>query len=281
MNNLVSVIIPCYNCTNTIQETIESVQKQTYSNIEILAINDGSLDKTESTLDLLALKYDNLTVFNIQNSGQSAARNFGAKKAQGHYFLFLDSDDTIEATYLKKAISFFNINKKLKIVYSKSLLFGSLNEKWNLPLFKMSDFLLENCIHVSALHRATTFKKAGGFDEKLSFYEDWDLWIRIISSEEEVYQIPEFLFNYRKHEDNSSISDLNNNNLTLLSRNRLSIFLKHLELYEKNDLSFERICQNSQKFRALHKKHYNIWYKKYFYKIFKPTKYKKIQKKTN
>lgn len=274
----ISVIIPCYNCANTIKETLYSIYNQTYRNIEIIAINDGSTDNTWEVLQ--ELKNENnseiqLQIYTQNNKGQSNTRNNGTQKATGDYLLFLDADDIIENTYLEKCTNAFDNNKKLKLVYSKAQFFGALNEEWKLPKFNLKNFLLDNCIYITALIRTTDFKEVGGFDESLDYYEDWELWIKLINSNEEVYQIPEFLFKYRKHNDKSSITDKGNSKVELLSKNRLTIYLKHIEKYEKQDLSFEKLFENT---RILYKNYYNVWYRKFYYKFLKPKKYSKVFK---
>ena len=98
---LVSIIIPAYNCQNTIIETIESIEMQTYTNCEIIIINDGSTDETSKVLKNLSKKYSNLIIKNIKNAGVSNARNIGIELANGEYIMFADADDM----YVKDTVS--------------------------------------------------------------------------------------------------------------------------------------------------------------------------------
>lgn len=96
MNNpLISVIIPVYNVEEYLEECIDSVLKQTYKEIEIIAINDGSTDNSLKILENYASKIDRLKIITQENLGQSVARNVGINKANGTYIYFLDSDDYI------------------------------------------------------------------------------------------------------------------------------------------------------------------------------------------
>ncbi len=98
----ISVIIPYFNCEKYIAETLDSVKKQTYANIEIIVVNDGSsIMSTEYIENLLQDKTDIHYLYQ-SNQGVSSARNAGAKVAQGEFLLFLDADDKIEPSYLKK-----------------------------------------------------------------------------------------------------------------------------------------------------------------------------------
>ena len=98
MKDLISVIIPVYNGENDIKKCIDSVINQTYKNLEIIIINDGSTDNTFKILKEYKNKYgDKLVVIDQKNKGQAIARNNGIKKSTGKYITFLDADD-----YLKK-----------------------------------------------------------------------------------------------------------------------------------------------------------------------------------
>lgn len=92
----VSIIIPAYNAEKTIEKCLESALCQTYKNIEIIVIDDGSIDETPRICDDIAVIYKNVKVYHISNSGAAVARNYGIEKASGDYIQFIDSDDTIE-----------------------------------------------------------------------------------------------------------------------------------------------------------------------------------------
>lgn len=92
---LISIIIPVYNVEAYLEECLDSVLKQTYENMEIITINDGSNDKSLKILEEYSLQHNNITVISQKNSGQSVARNNGIKIAKGKYLYFLDADDFI------------------------------------------------------------------------------------------------------------------------------------------------------------------------------------------
>lgn len=89
----ISVIIPVYNVESYLEDTIESVLKQSYTNIEIILINDGSTDNSQKVCESYAAQYDFIYLINQENGGLSKARNIGVKEATGEYIIFLDSDD--------------------------------------------------------------------------------------------------------------------------------------------------------------------------------------------
>ncbi|MGL5954556.1 MAG: glycosyltransferase family 2 protein [Providencia rustigianii] len=110
-DNMVSVIIPVYNSAAFISKTVESVLQQTYSNYQIVIVNDGS---TDNTVDVIAKKFGNnlnIKVITTPNGGVSKARNIGIEYAEGEYLCFLDSDDKLEPTFLETLVEKINQNK--------------------------------------------------------------------------------------------------------------------------------------------------------------------------
>jgi len=109
MNPLVSIIIPVYNAQDYLGACIDSLLVQSYSNFEILLVNDGSTDSTLKLMQEYAVKDSRVKVFNKANAGVSSARNLGITQCQGDYTIFIDSDDVIHYEYiellLKKAVS--------------------------------------------------------------------------------------------------------------------------------------------------------------------------------
>lgn len=96
MNSKISVIVPVYNREKYIEKCIESLEGQTYKNIEIIMINDGSTDNSKSVCDKISKKYQNIKVIHTKNRGVSEARNKGLNMSTGEYILFVDPDDTID-----------------------------------------------------------------------------------------------------------------------------------------------------------------------------------------
>ena len=97
-NNLVSIIIPIYNIEAFLPRTIESIQAQTYKNIELILVDDGSLDKSGEICDRYAESDSRIRVFHNANAGAGASRMYGAKQAKGKWITFVDGDDTIPAS---------------------------------------------------------------------------------------------------------------------------------------------------------------------------------------
>lgn len=101
MSNLISIIIPAYNCEKYIKRCVSSIENQTFMDFEIIIVNDGSIDNTIQVCNELKKIYSNIRVITQKNSGVSSARNFGIKNSNGKYLMFVDSDDTLPADTLK------------------------------------------------------------------------------------------------------------------------------------------------------------------------------------
>lgn len=97
----ISIVIPAYNVEKYIERTLESIITQTYNNIEIIIVNDGSVDKTLKKCQELINRDKRIKIYSIENSGQSVARNFGISKATGKYITFIDSDDYVDNDYIE------------------------------------------------------------------------------------------------------------------------------------------------------------------------------------
>lgn len=114
--NKVSIVVPMYNCSKVITRCVHSIKDQTYQNIEILLVDDGSTDDTEMICNEIKKNDDRISVFRQKNSGVSAARNLGIAKATGRYLMFVDSDDYLSKTYVEKMVSALeNANAELCI----------------------------------------------------------------------------------------------------------------------------------------------------------------------
>ena len=104
MKKLVAIVIPVYNASKFIDKCLDSILKQTYSNIEVILVNDGSCDNSLEILREYEKKYKNIHVYSWDNHGASASRNYGIEKSRGDYILFIDSDDWVDNDYVEKLV---------------------------------------------------------------------------------------------------------------------------------------------------------------------------------
>ncbi|MCH7972556.1 MAG: glycosyltransferase family 2 protein [Bacteroidetes bacterium] len=196
MNNkntpLISVVIPSYNSSEFIRETIESVLNQTYKNFEIIVVDDESSDNTVSILKDLSNKNKRINYYQISHNGRpSVPRNYGVEKSNGKFVAFLDADDIWVENKLKKQISEFEKHPDYILVYSMSVTFGEANLfspyyevlpllhkvcKRKQELLNMGNSITCSTVLINKEH----FQKVGGFDEDPNLQiEDYDLWIRL------------------------------------------------------------------------------------------------------
>lgn len=277
MNEKISIIIPYYKGEEYIEETLKSVYNQTYKDFEVIIVNDGSDKKPLEVLEQNGL-YSNLKIIHQENQGQSSARNNGVAYSTGKYLLFLDCDDIIEKTFLEKTHHILQQNPEIRICYTKGKFFEKINHEWILQPFNIRDFLIENSIPITALIYKEDFEKTGGFDTRLSYYEDWDLWISLIEKGIKVHKINEFLFFYRIRNNTDSLTNISIDNRSRLSDNFFEIYKKHYTFYKQHGLDFHTIMSLIRENKKYKAKYYNEWYRKLIYKLFKPKKYQKIYK---
>lgn len=240
---LISIIIPYYNCEDYIEETIDSIKKQTYQNFEIILVNDGSSKDSTKFLENFLKTQTNIHYIYQENKGVASARNNGGYQAKGEYVLFLDADDCLHKNYLEKTLNILEQNHQYQLVYSKAELFEAQTGEWKLPPYQGIKSLLQgNMIYITALHRRSDFLALGGFDENLHTYEDWDYWIRLLKDNHSIYFINETLFFYRKRKsENSLTNELIKNN----EKNRndyQKIYLKNSDIFLRHQLGYYDFC---------------------------------------
>ena len=194
---LVSVIIPCYNDGHYLDDSVSSAKAQTFTDIEIIIVNDGSTD--EATLKKLRSFNDPLiTVLHKENGHLSSARNHGIRHAKGQVIVTLDADDKFENIFIEKGVNVLNTEKSIGAVtcYLKS--FGLKKYKWKPLGGDLKNFLYRQESCASAMFRKECWEKAGGYDEQMkSGYEDWEFWIRLTASGWKVHVLKEYLLHYR------------------------------------------------------------------------------------
>ncbi|MDJ0701850.1 MAG: glycosyltransferase [Leptolyngbyaceae cyanobacterium MO_188.B28] len=181
----ISVIIPVFNGERTIQETVESVLNQTFSDFELIIINDGSQDKTLTIVQ--EFNDSRISIFSYQNAGLAASRNRGIENATGEYISFIDADDLWTSDKLEAQYHALQSNPDAAVAYS-----------WTNCIDEQSQFLrrgyylsfsgevcqyllltnfLENGSNPLIRHQA--LKTVGGFDESLKSSEDWEMYLRL------------------------------------------------------------------------------------------------------
>lgn len=241
----ISVIIPCYNQGQYIDDAVNSVLNQTYQNFEIIIVNDGSADELTNQ-KLKDYNKPKSKVIQTENKGVSAARNTAIHNSSGEYILPLDADDKLEKTYIEKALNIIEKNKNTKIVYSDLKLFGDINKEQKLPEFNNNLFFTQNIIHVSGLFRIEDYQKTGGYDENIKEgLEDWEFWISMLKNGGEVYKINEPLLLYRQHKASRQLKLDNNSKRKEMVREYIE--KKHYHFYKNKYGNILSLATENQK----------------------------------
>ena len=226
----VTVVIPCYNDGKYIEESIQSVLNQTYSNIEIIVVDDGSTDFFTKKV-LSEQSWERTKVIYSTNKGPAAARNLGIEQGSGTYILPLDADDYIAPTYIAKAVQALEEDENRGIVYCRAAFFDKQRGEWDLPPYTLRRMLVDNVIFVTALFRKQDWITVGGFDAHIKGgMEDYDFWLSLIELGREVYQLQEVLFYYRKKKE--SRTTLFHQEREAVGQTYQYIYEKHTQLYE-------------------------------------------------
>jgi glycosyltransferase involved in cell wall biosynthesis len=181
----ISIIIPAYNTEHTIIETITSVQRQTFSDFEIIVINDGS---TDGTLEVIkTIKEPRLKVFSYENCGVSSARNHGISQAKGEFIAFLDADDLWTPDKLELQLAALQKKPEIGVAYSWIYNMGEKGEFFQVGhqvFFEgnvLAELLISNFLANGSnpLIRKQAIESVGKFDSTLTYGEDWEFYLRL------------------------------------------------------------------------------------------------------
>jgi glycosyltransferase involved in cell wall biosynthesis len=206
MTPTVSVIIPAYNHRDFIVAAVESVLGQTFTDFELIVVDDGSPDDTAAVLAPFAAQ---LRLIRQANAGQAAARNRGLAAAEGEFVAFLDDDDYWPADKLARHVALLRDDPAAVLVYGVAAAFGAktfLSPDAEGPAGDVSERLLEwNFIMSpgSTLMRTDAVRQVGGFDASIWGADDWDLYLKLAKLGTFRFD-PAIALHYRLHENNAS-----------------------------------------------------------------------------
>jgi glycosyltransferase involved in cell wall biosynthesis len=211
MRTLIDVIIPVFNREATIKRAIESVLAQSYQHFNLYVVNDGSTDATENLMTPFLIN-KNVHLLRQENKGVSAARNLGIRTGTAEWIAFLDSDDEWLPEKLSLQVHFLNHNRNIRFVHSNEIWIRNgvrVNpkqkfDKSNQEIFKRS---LETCLisPSTVILRRELLNQHNLFDESFEICEDYDLWLKILATDE-IGFVPDFLVKkYGGHEDQLSL----------------------------------------------------------------------------
>lgn len=231
----VSVIVPIYNCEKYISKCLESILKQSYINIEIIIINDGSTDESEKIINKYKDKDDRILYYNQENRGPSATRNVGIEISKGCYIVFVDSDDTLEENYIESLIT-TAINLECDIAtcgYKDVSKYGliQLNDFWNgKSLVEKNEFItnifkgLGGTLWGKIFKRDIIIKQNIRMSPDIFLCEDMVFVLEYTMHCNKYGSIKESLYNYNRLNENSISTKVN-----ISSYNNLIVVIRKIE----------------------------------------------------
>ena len=207
----ISVVIPTLNRINTLQRALDSVINQTYKPAEIIVVDNGSSD---GTLKFLREQYPKITILTENKLGVSSARNKGIKKSINQWIALLDSDDAwhprkleIQTSMLDSALKEYNLIHTDEVWFRNNKHINQMKKHK-----KQGGYIFERCLSLccispsSVLFKKNILDKVGLFDESLPVCEDYDMWLKICSSEEVLFAQDKLTYKYGGHKDQLSKS---------------------------------------------------------------------------
>lgn len=210
MVTMVSIILPVYNGEKYIAQAISSVLQQTYTDFELIVVNDGSTDQTKDEV----LKFDDSRIIYIEqkNQGPSAARNYGMSFGKGKYFAFIDADDLYKPNKIEEQVKVLKKNGDIAVVYNGYLEIDEnhsiIKEIGSEHVYKERENLLAMMLFrpiitapSSIMIRRICYEAGHKYDENYKHGEDYKLLIELLK-EYNFFYIPKPLYLYRRHQFN-------------------------------------------------------------------------------
>lgn len=201
-HDVVSVVIPCFNQAHYLGEAIESVIAQSYPKVEVVVVDDGSLDNTAE----VAARYAGIKYQRQDNRGLAAARNLGLRRSNGQYVVFLDADDRLRPEAIATNVAALRARPECAFVYGEFRhvgVDGTVQDEWVRPVVTGDAYaalLRGNHIgmHATVMYRRAVFQTVRAFDESLAACEDYDLFLRIARLFP-IYGHDQLVADYRRH----------------------------------------------------------------------------------
>ena len=235
---LVSVVIPCYNHEQFVKDSIQSVIDQTYENIELIIIDDGSKDesiiKIQEMVESCKQRFVRFEFRSRENKGLSETLNESLRWCQGKYYSAIASDDQMLNYKTEIQVKFLEINSNFTAVFGGVQLIDKNNKKLEKLVSEAKSYSFEDIIMhrhdilaPTQMIRKEAIEKVGGYNSSL-FIEDWYMWL-LLTKQGDIFNINKVLTLYRRHDSNSS------NNLSKMHSGRFQVlsFFSDSKLYLK------------------------------------------------
>lgn len=232
---LVSIIVPIYNSEKYLKRCLESIVNQTYKDLELILVNDGSTDSSLNICHEYANKDKRIIVINKENEGVSIARNCGLDKASGEKICFIDSDDYIESNMIEKMIKVFDNNNEIDMVISgylkcnkKIRKISVTEEEKRIEKEDITQFVVDSCFKsfinspfAKLISRKIIKENNLYFEEGVSMGEDLIFNLEVLKHIKGLILIPDFLYYY-----------MSDNNMSLTNKPRNELFEEEMHMYQ-------------------------------------------------
>lgn len=208
MQPIVTTVVPYYNRANYLKETLQTLQRQTFSDWEAILWNDGSTDNSEEIAREIAEMDSRFRLFGGERIGHAKSLVLASAEAQGRYIGVLDSDDLLEPTALEETTAILESRSEIGMVYTDHVVIDGygqrrgLGRRCQIP-FSKGRMLLDFMTFHFRLIRMKVFVKVGGFDETYPLAMDYDLCLRL-AEVTEIEHLSTPLYLYRVHRDSLS-----------------------------------------------------------------------------
>jgi len=248
----VSVLMPAYNAEKYIGEAIKSVLNQTFTNFELIVINDGSTDKTEEII--LSYKDKRIRyIKNEKNIGVIATRNISVELATGKYCALLDADDVALPRRLEKQLQFLETHQDYVLCGSWALTIDGNGKKTgrirfidNRNLLKIS-FLFSNALINPSIMIRSEILKSFMYHPEILISEDFDFFLRIVNAGYKIANVPEYLIKYRWHDTNISVE-----NEAFQTEKKFELLKPYIESFIGRKITKEEFDLHQLSFRLYH-----------------------------
>ena len=231
----VSVVIPVFNAGRDLEHAFASVAAQTFTDHEVVVVDDGSTDALTRTILDDAAARGAIALHRVPNGGPARARNLGIEHARAAYILPLDADDRLAPTFLARTVPVLDAEPHVGVVYTWARLTGAHHGVWRTGGFSVAELLSRCTIHVSALYRRDVWTQVGGYDPRfVESCEDWDFWLGVAARGWEGRCIPEPLVEYQRRtggrEARSRAPGVSTRLMGALVAKHRSLYEQHLEV---------------------------------------------------
>jgi len=248
-----TVVIPAYNSAHYIGQALDSLAAQTFTDFEVIVVNDGSHDRDE--LEAVIQSHPLPVIYLSQeNKGVSAARNAAIRIGRGEFYAQLDADDQWTPEYLEVQLGILKDNPDVTLVYPNATIIGDGSTS-GLEFMKVSpsegevnfeSLVQQRCVVMTCVTaRMSAIRAAGMFDESIRSCEDFDLWLRIVKSGGRIIYHRRPLVLYRRHEGSLS------SDRVWMTRNLLAVFEKCAARFELTPNEKEILNQHIIEQRAM------------------------------